>query len=50
VPAAALTAYTRSEDRTRALHNGFQTYLAKPIDPDELVAAIGRLARQVPVP
>jgi PAS domain S-box-containing protein len=49
VPAAALTAYTRSEDRTRALHSGFHTYLAKPIDPDELVAAIGRLARQVAV-
>jgi PAS domain S-box-containing protein len=48
VPAAALTAYTRSEDRMRALQGGFQTYLAKPVDPDDLVTAVGRLARQTP--
>jgi signal transduction histidine kinase len=44
VPAAALTAYARSEDRERALEAGFQTHLAKPVDPSELVAAVARLA------
>jgi signal transduction histidine kinase/ActR/RegA family two-component response regulator len=44
VPAAALTAYARPEDRQRALEAGFQTHLAKPLDPSELVAAVARLA------
>jgi PAS domain S-box-containing protein len=46
IPAAALTAYARSEDRSKALRSGFSLHLAKPIDPTELVAAIGALARQ----
>lgn len=46
VPAIAVTAYARSEDRTRALRQGFQMHLAKPIDPAELVAAITSLKRQ----
>ena len=46
MPAAALTAYARSEDRQRALRSGFQMHLAKPIDPGELVAAVAALARQ----
>jgi len=44
VPAAALTAYARAEDRKQALEAGFQTHLAKPIDPSELIAAVARLA------
>ncbi|MBW8875627.1 MAG: response regulator [Acidobacteria bacterium] len=44
VPAAALTAYARTEDRERALEAGFQTHLAKPVDPSELIAAVARLA------
>ncbi|WP_437571542.1 PAS domain-containing protein [Sorangium sp. So ce542] len=44
VPAVALTAYAGSEDRTRALLAGFQTHLAKPIQPTELLMAIGVLA------
>jgi CheY-like chemotaxis protein len=44
IPAAALTAYTRPEDRLRALQAGFQIHLAKPVDPSELVAAIATLA------
>ena len=40
IPAIAVTAYARSEDRTRALRAGFQGHLAKPIEPVELVAAI----------
>jgi PAS domain S-box-containing protein len=45
VPAAALTAYARSEDRANALRSGFQLHLAKPIDPAELMEAIASLAR-----
>lgn len=44
VPAAALTAYARPEDRDRALGSGFQQHLAKPLDPAELVATVARLA------
>ena len=46
VPAAALTAYARSEDRQRALRSGFQVHLAKPIDPGELVVAVAAIARR----
>ena len=46
VPAAALTAYARPEDRTRALHSGFEMHLAKPVDPAELVASVATLARR----
>lgn len=44
IPAAALTAYARSEDRARALLAGFQMHLAKPIDPTTLMAAVADLA------
>ncbi|HET7541951.1 MAG TPA: ATP-binding protein [Polyangiaceae bacterium] len=47
IPAAALTAYARSEDRMRALRAGFQIHLAKPIDPAELVTTIASLAKRV---
>ena len=47
VPAAALTAYARSEDRTRALSSGFQIHLAKPVDPAELVATIAALSGRI---
>ncbi|RDU96986.1 ATP-binding response regulator [Trinickia dinghuensis] len=43
-PAAALTAFARSEDRRRALLAGFQTHLAKPFDPLELVVVVAALA------
>jgi PAS domain S-box-containing protein len=46
IPAAALTAYARSEDRTKTLRSGFQIHLAKPIDPAELMAATAALARR----
>jgi CheY-like chemotaxis protein len=46
VPAAALTAFARSEDRTKALRSGFQMHLAKPIDPGELVASIATLVKR----
>ena len=44
VPAAALTAFARPEDRKRALRAGFQIHLAKPIDPTELVTVAASLA------
>jgi signal transduction histidine kinase/CheY-like chemotaxis protein len=46
VPAIALTAYTRSVDRVRALAAGFQTHMSKPVEPAELVAAVKSLATQ----
>ena len=39
----ALTAYARLQDRTRALREGFQLHLPKPVEPDELVAAVANL-------
>jgi CheY-like chemotaxis protein len=44
VPAAALTALAREEDRRRALSAGFQLHLAKPLDGESLIAAVSRLA------
>jgi PAS domain S-box-containing protein len=44
VPAAAVTALSRSDDRRRALMAGYQTHLAKPIDQGELVAVVAMLA------
>ena len=44
VPALALTAYARAEDRTKALLAGFQLHVPKPIDAAELAVAIARLA------
>jgi len=48
VPAAALTAYARSEDRMKVLQSGFQMHLAKPVDPAELVIAVAALAKRTP--
>jgi CheY-like chemotaxis protein len=44
IPALALTAYTRIEDREAALSAGYQQHAAKPIEPAELAAAIATLA------
>jgi len=45
IPAAALTAYARVEDRIHALTAGFLMYVQKPVDPDELVAVVANLTR-----
>jgi CheY-like chemotaxis protein len=42
-PAIALTAYASATDRRQALAAGFQTYLAKPYEPTDLVAAVASL-------
>jgi PAS domain S-box-containing protein len=43
IPAIAITAYARSEDRQRSLLSGYQMHLTKPIEARELVAAIASL-------
>ena len=43
-PAVALSAYVRAEDRIRSAQNGYQTHLAKPVEPAELLAVIAGLA------
>jgi CheY-like chemotaxis protein len=45
IPAVALTAYARVEDRVRALTSGFQVHVPKPVEPVELVAVIASLAK-----
>jgi len=47
IPAVALTAFARSEDRSRAMRSGFEVHLSKPIDPGELMAAAATLARRI---
>lgn len=44
LPAVALTAFARMEDRRAVLLAGYQMHLAKPADPQELVAAVASLA------
>jgi CheY-like chemotaxis protein len=44
VPAVALTAYARAEDRRRAIVAGFTTHLPKPVEPAELAVVVGNLA------
>ncbi|HEY0082998.1 MAG TPA: PAS domain S-box protein [Pyrinomonadaceae bacterium] len=44
IPAAALTAYAREDDRIRALLAGFQIHIPKPVNPAELAAVIATLA------
>ncbi|MEH2435941.1 MAG: PAS domain S-box protein [Nostoc sp.] len=44
IPAAALTAYTRAEDRMRAIQEGYQLHLPKPIEAAELATVVARLA------
>jgi len=44
IPAVALTALARSEDRKRALLAGYEVHVSKPVDPDELVRVVAGLA------
>ena len=45
LPAVAVSAFARPEDRRRALDAGFQDYLTKPVEPEVLVARVAALAR-----
>ena len=47
IPAAALTAFARNEDRQQALQAGFQLHLTKPIDAHTLISAVARLGGRV---
>ena len=46
IPAVALTAYARGEDRIRALSAGFQMHVSKPVEPAELAAVVASFAWQ----
>ncbi len=46
IPAVAITAYAKDEDRERALSAGFQIYLAKPVEMTELISVVARAARR----
>ena len=46
LPAVALTAYARTEDRVKALLAGFQTHVPKPVEPAELVTVIASLSQR----
>src|SRR5688572_14862123 len=45
IPAIALTAYARAEDRTKALQAGYQIHLAKPVEPATLIATVASLVK-----
>ncbi|MGH6690864.1 MAG: response regulator, partial [Gammaproteobacteria bacterium] len=45
VPAVAVTAYVSSRDRARAFNAGYGWHLAKPVDPEQLVAVVSAAAR-----
>jgi CheY-like chemotaxis protein len=46
IPAIALTAYARVEDRLQALRSGFQMHVPKPVELAELVAVVASLAQR----
>jgi CheY-like chemotaxis protein/nitrogen-specific signal transduction histidine kinase len=46
IPAVAITAYAKEEDRQRALSAGFQIYLAKPVELTELISVVARAAKR----
>jgi PAS domain S-box-containing protein len=43
VPAVALTAFARSEDRLRALEAGFAAHISKPVEPSQLIATVAKM-------
>jgi len=43
IPAIALTAFGRPEDRIRSLQAGFNIHLTKPVDPAELIASVASM-------
>jgi signal transduction histidine kinase/ActR/RegA family two-component response regulator len=49
VPAAAVTAYARDDQRQQALAAGFQLHIAKPVDPPQLAHAVASLLRQTAI-
>ncbi|HKX26447.1 MAG TPA: response regulator, partial [Blastocatellia bacterium] len=47
LPAIALTAYTKSDDRLRALTAGYQMHVPKPIEPEELTTVIASVCGRI---
>ncbi len=45
IPAIALIAYAREDDRQRAITSGFQRHVTKPLEPEQLVQAVLALTR-----
>jgi CheY-like chemotaxis protein len=45
IPAVAITAYAKEEDRQRALSSGYQRYLSKPVELSEFVSAVTDAAK-----
>ncbi|MDQ2989436.1 MAG: ATP-binding protein, partial [Pseudomonadota bacterium] len=45
LPAVALTAFARSEDRLRALEAGFAAHISKPVEPSQLIATVAKMVR-----
>jgi CheY-like chemotaxis protein/anti-sigma regulatory factor (Ser/Thr protein kinase) len=43
LPAVALTAFARSEDRLRALEAGFAAHISKPVEPSQLIATVAKM-------
>jgi signal transduction histidine kinase len=50
IPAVALTAYARAEDRMKALSSGYQIHVPKPVEPAELIAVITSLVERPTTP
>jgi PAS domain S-box-containing protein len=48
VPAVALTAFARSEDRLRALEAGFAAHISKPVEPSQLIATVANIVGPPP--
>jgi CheY-like chemotaxis protein len=46
LPAIALTAYARAEERAQAFSAGFQSHITKPVEPAELIATIARMLEE----
>jgi CheY-like chemotaxis protein len=47
MPAIALTAYARTEDRIKALAAGFQAHVPKPVEPAEFMAVVANLSERL---
>ena len=47
LPAMALTAYARAEERAQAFAAGFQSHMTKPVEPAELIVTIARMLEEI---
>jgi CheY-like chemotaxis protein len=48
LPAVAVTAFARTEDRIRSLHAGYNMHISKPVEPRELLAVVAALTGALP--